>query len=60
MHKRTVFKNGSSCTVRTGQVRCLQKFQHFWMIIRDVFFESGSTEATKIKENTAKVCHLYF
>jgi hypothetical protein len=25
------------------------------MIIRDLFFESGSTEATKIKKNTAKV-----
>ena len=22
----------------------------FWMIIRDLFFESGSTEATKIKQ----------
>jgi hypothetical protein len=30
------------------------------MIIRDLFFESGSTEATKIKKNAAKVCHLYF
>jgi hypothetical protein len=28
------------------------------MIIRDLFFASGSTEATKIKI-TAKVCHLY-
>ena len=27
-----------------------QKFRHFWMIIRDLFFESGSTEATKIKK----------
>jgi hypothetical protein len=27
----------------------MQKFQHFWMIIRDLFFENGSTEATKIK-----------
>jgi hypothetical protein len=27
----------------------MQKCQHFWMIIRDLFFESGSTEATKIK-----------
>jgi hypothetical protein len=26
------------------------------MIIRDLFFESGSTEAAKIKKNTAKVC----
>lgn len=26
------------------------KFRHFWMIIRDLFFESGSTEATKIKQ----------
>jgi hypothetical protein len=43
-----------------GNVSCLQKFQHFWMIIHDLFFESGSTEATKIKKNTAKVCHLYF
>jgi hypothetical protein len=25
-------------------------FRHFWMIIRDLFFESGSTEATKIKK----------
>jgi hypothetical protein len=43
-----------------GNISCLQKFQHFWMIIRDLFFESESTEATKIKKNTAKVCHLYF
>ena len=48
MYNRTVFKNGSCCTFRPGNVSCLQKFQHFWMIIRDVFFESGSTEATKI------------
>ena len=60
MYNRTVFKNGSCCTVRPGNVSCLQKFQHIWMIIRDLFFESGSTEATKIKKNTAKVCHLYF
>jgi hypothetical protein len=61
IYNRTVFKNGSCCTVRPGNVSCLQKFQHFWMIIRDIFFESGSTEATKIKiKNTAKVCHLYF
>ena len=38
-------------------VSCLQKFQHFWMIILDLFFESGSTEATKIK---LFICHLYF
>jgi hypothetical protein len=49
-YNRTVFKNGSCCTVRPGNVSCLQKFQHFWMIIRDLFFESGSTEATKIKK----------
>jgi hypothetical protein len=30
------------------------------MIIRDLFFESGSTEATKFKKKPAKVCHLYF
>ena len=60
MYNRTVLKNGSCCTVRPGKVSCLQKFRHFWMIIRDLVFESGSTEATKIKKNTAKVCHLYF
>jgi hypothetical protein len=60
VYNRTVFKNGSCCTVRPGKVSCLQKFQYFWMIIRDLFFVSGSTEATKIKKNTAKVCHLYF
>jgi hypothetical protein len=54
VHKRTVFKNGKSCTVRPGKVSCLQKFQHFWMIIREVFFESGSTEATKIKKKYGK------
>ena len=47
-------------TVYNRTVSCLQKFEHFWMIIRDLFFESGSTEATKIKKNTAKVCHIYF
>jgi hypothetical protein len=26
---------------------------------RDLFFESGSTEAKKNKKNNAKVCHLY-
>ena len=50
MYNRTVLKNGSCCTVRPGKVSCLQKFRHFWMIIRDLFFESGSTEATKIKK----------
>ena len=60
VYNRTVLKNGSCCTVRPGKVSCLQKFRHFWMIIRDLFFESGSTEATKIKKNTAKLCHLYF
>jgi hypothetical protein len=60
VYNRTVLKNGSCCTVRPGKVSCLQKFRHFWMIIRDLFFESGSTEATKILKNTAKVCHLYF
>ena len=49
-NNQTVFKNGSCCTVWPGKVSCLQKFQHFWMIIRDLFFESGSTEATKIKK----------
>ena len=44
----TVLKNGSCCTVRPGKVSCLQKFRHFWMIIRDLFFESGSTEAPPI------------
>jgi hypothetical protein len=38
VYNRTVFKNGSCCTVRLGNVSCLQKFQHFWMIIRDLFF----------------------
>ena len=28
----------------------MQKFQHFWMIIRDLFFESGPTETIKIKK----------
>ena len=60
MYNRTVLKNGSCCTVRPGKVSCLQKFRHFWMIIRDLFFKSGSTEATKIKKSSAKVCHLYF
>jgi hypothetical protein len=55
VYNRTVLKNGSWCTVRPGKVSCLQKFRHFWMIIRDLFFESGSN-----KKNTAKVCHLYF
>ena len=50
VYNRTVLKNGSCCTVRPGKVSCLQKFRHFWMIIRDLFFESGSTEATKIKK----------
>jgi hypothetical protein len=30
------------------------------MIIRDLFFESGSTEATKIKKNTAKGMSFIF
>ena len=60
VYNRTVLKNGSCCTVRPGKVSCLQKFRHFWMIIRDIFFVSGSTEATKKKKNIAKVCHLYF
>ena len=47
VHNRTALKNGSCCTVRPDKVRCLQKFRHFWMIIGDLFFESGSTEATK-------------
>ena len=46
----TVLKNGSCCTVQPGKVSCLQKFRHFWMIIRDLFFESRSTEPTKIKQ----------
>ena len=50
LYNRTVLKNGSCCTVRPGKVSCLQKFRHFWMIIRDLFFESGSTEAAKIKK----------
>ena len=50
VYNRTVLKNGSCCTVRPGKVSCLQKFRHFWMIIRDLFFVSGSTEATKIKQ----------
>ena len=50
VYNRTVLKNGSCCTVRPGKVSCLQKLRHFWMIIRDLFFESGSTEATKIKK----------
>jgi hypothetical protein len=49
VHNRTVFKQGSWCTVQQGKVSCLQKFQHFWMIIRDLFFDSGSTKAVKIK-----------
>ena len=48
VYNRTVLKNGSCCTVQPGKVSCLQKFRHFWMIIRDLFFESGSTEATQI------------
>jgi hypothetical protein len=50
VYNRTVLKNGSCCTVRSGKVSCLQKFRHFWMIIRDLFFESGSTEATQINK----------
>jgi hypothetical protein len=50
VYNRTVLKNGSCCTVRPGKVSCLQKFRYFWMIIRDLFFESGSTEATKIQK----------
>jgi hypothetical protein len=50
VNNRTVLKNGSCCTVRPGKVSCLQKFRHFWMIIIDLFFESGSNEATKIKK----------
>ena len=50
VYNRTVLKTGSCCTVRPGKVSCLQKFRHFWMIIRDLFFESGSTEAIKIKK----------
>jgi hypothetical protein len=42
VHNRTVLKNESCCTVRPGKVSCLQKFRHFWMIIHDLFFESGS------------------
>jgi hypothetical protein len=38
------------CTVRPDNVSCLQKFQHFWRIFCYLFFESGSTEATKIKK----------
>ena len=49
VYNRTVFKNGSCCIVRPGKVSCLQRFRHFWMIMRDLFFfESGSTEVTKI------------
>ena len=50
MYNRTVLKNGSCRAVRPGKVSCLQKFRHFWMIIRDLFSESGSTEATKINK----------
>ena len=50
VYNRTVLKNGSCCTVRPSKVSCLQRFRHFWMIIRDLFFESGSTEVTKIKK----------
>ena len=60
VYNRTVFKNGSCCAVRPGNVSWLQKFQKFWMIIRDLFFKSGSTDSTKIQTNTAKVCHLHF
>ena len=60
VYNRTVFKNGSYCTVRLGNVSCLQKFQHFWMIIRDLFFESGSTEAAKIKKKHCKGMSFIF
>jgi hypothetical protein len=50
VYNRTVLKNGSCCTVQPGKVSCLQKFRYFWMIIHDLFFESESTEATKIKK----------
>ena len=58
MYNRTVLKNGSCCTVRPGKVSCLQKFRHFWMIIRDLFFKSGSTEATKIKNKYCKGIYI--
>jgi hypothetical protein len=50
VNNRTVLKNGSCCTVRPGKVSCWQKVRHFWMIIRDLLFESGSIEATQIKK----------
>ena len=59
MYNRTVLKNGSCCTVRPGKVSCLQKFRHFWMIIHDLFFESGSTEATKIKKKILQRYVIY-
>ena len=53
-------KNGSCCTVRPGKVSCLQKFRHLWMIIRDLLFESGSNEATKIKNKYCKGMSFIF
>jgi hypothetical protein len=32
----------------------LAEISTFWLIIREVFFESGSTEATKIKKKYGK------
>ena len=49
VYNRTVLKNGSCCALRPGKVSCLQKFRHFGMITRDLFFESGSTETTNKK-----------
>jgi hypothetical protein len=42
-----------------GKVSCLQKFRHFWMIIRDYFLKVDQPKQQKLK-NTAKICHLYF
>ena len=50
VYNRTVLKNGSCYTVRPGKVSCLQKFRHFWMIIRDllVVHDDWSTPTSRI------------
>ena len=60
VYNRTFFKNGSCYTIRPGTVSCWQKFLHFWMIIRDLFFEKWINRSNENKKNTAKVCHVYF
>ena len=50
VYNRTVFKNGSCCTVRLGNASCLQKIQHFWMIIRNLFLKVDQPKQQKLKK----------